>query len=949
MPHNPSLLWQKLQDVYYSLRTCYDTLAWPIDNLYSNYRVAISRNTTVLALASKFVPHPNIIDVYSISGNKYWSVVYNSHPSDHIVDFGFRNEDLVVVLSNQKFRYYRDFKGTFDEYSYTENLIKLDQLGEEDASHVQNRFYVTNLENNQPEDVFHVREVKVWDRYLLLKLHNRHLITDLHTLRNYEIPFSKFEHSKFHFVNPLSVENDLLTLLVGYDQTIISVKADLGSLTYEIVDHGLTDGPFTQITASPNCALIALFNAEASKIFVINSAFDQVLLEYDTSNESSAPYQVEWCGNDAIILSLRDEIKLIGPGQRSISFFYDVVEEEEFDLEQLLKDNAGDDLSFTIPLIKTEKDGLKIITTNKVEFLSMVPETVVNLYQIGSSHPSSILLDCVDKLLEHSSKADTNISFLKAEDALELAMSECLQATLEEFSPLWQKKILKAVSFGKIYYDNYYDADKYLKIVNYVKILNQLRSNEIGLFLTYNEMIDIGWKGILKKLLRRDLYYLAIKIIDLLDLKELTDLVYVHWCSYKIKKDLNSSDINLFKIIARKLVSALPVDSNQPLRNYISIDEILNVAFEEGRINLCKLLINLEPSVPKKIQYFLRFEEVELALIKSFQTADYDLARLLLLYLQDNLSTSQFYKILNQNEQRTAISDTSLSELKELKITTNILYESLFISGDLIGNFWVRSIGKYRKKLLEEYYRQEDKKLELLKQKLSEFLFKGGPIAFAEEALQHYHEEYKTRLTKLMNRTGSRRSVKLYQYELEVLNLKKKLSETYQKSFFDAVSVMDVISKLIKMNQLKQASKVVKDMKISNAKFWHTVLEILSKNGDFENLMKFAVANNPSSGPSKTRMRSPIGFRPFVDTGIAFGAPKDHLTTYVENCFELPYGERVEMFIAIGDLPSAAEEAFKHKDSESLNAIYDKAKAANNDNVMKSVRNGLSKLGHPLG
>lgn len=947
MVSNPSLLWQKLQDVYYSLRTCYDVLSWPIDNLYSNYRVALSPNTTVLALASKFVPHPNVIDVYSISGAKYWSVVYNSHPTDHIVDFGFRNEDLVVVLSNQKFRYYRDFKGNFDEHSYTDDLTRLNQLGAEEAS-TENRLYVTNLENNQPEDVFHVREVKVWDRYLLLKLHNRHLITDLQTLRNYEIPFSKFEHAKFHFVNPLSVENDVLTLLVGYDQTIISVKADLGLRTYEIVDHGLTDGPFTQITASPNCALVVLFNAEASKIFVINNAFDQVLLEYDTSNESSAPYQVEWCGNDAIILSLRDEIKLIGPGQRSISFFYDVVEEEEFDLELLLKDNAVDDLSFTIPLIKTEKDGLKIITTNKVEFLSMVPKTVVNLYQIGSSHPCSILLDCVDKLADHSSKADTNISLLKADDSLQLAMSECLQASLEEFSPLWQKRILKAVSFGKIYYDNYYDADEYLKVVNYVKILNQLRSSEIGLFLTYKEMLDIGWKGIIEELLRRDLYYLAIKVIDLLELKELTDLVYIHWCSYKIKKDLNSSDIDLFKTIAKKLVSAIPVDSNQPLKNYISIDEILNVAFEEGRINLCKLLINLEPSVPKKIQHFLKYEEVELALIKSFQTADYDLARLLLLHLQDKLSTSQFYKILNQNEQTAVISDTSLNELKELKITTNILHGSLFISGDLIGNFWVHSIGKNNRKLLEEFYRQEDKKLELSKQKFKEFLSKGGPSAYSEDSLQDFHEEYKIRLTKLMNRTGSRRSVKLYQYELEVLNLKKKLSETYQKSFFDAVSVMDVISKLIKMNQLKQASKVVKEFRISNAKYWHTVLEILFKAGDFENLMKFVVANNPSSGPSKARLKSPIGFKPFVDAGIAFGAPKDHLTTYVENCTELPYNERVEMFLGIGDLPSAAEEAFRHKDSDSLNVIYVKAKDSNNENVMKSVRNALSKLGHPL-
>ena len=65
---------------------------------------------------------------------------------------------------------------------------------------------------------------------------------------------------------------------------------------------------------------------------------------------------------------------------------------------------------------------------------------------------------------------------------------------------------------------------------------------------------------------------------------------------------------------------------------------------------MSKFLLDLEPSVIKKIGKLLDFDETELALIKSFQNGNYDLSTLILLYLQDNLTTSQFFKILSQTE-----------------------------------------------------------------------------------------------------------------------------------------------------------------------------------------------------------------------------------------------------------------------------------------------------------
>lgn len=950
---NPRLGWQKLQDVYYCLRPCYETLNWSNENIYSNYRIAISTNTTLIALASRFVPHPNVIDIYSLSGDKIWSVIFNSTATEHIVDYVFRNEELCVVLNSQKFRYYQDFKGNFSEHSYTKNLITLDDTGinnplnglnRKDNSNRAGNFapqlqFITDLESNQQEEVFQIREVKIWGNFLVLKLTNRFIITNLDTFANYQIPFEISLASKMHCVNPLHFDDESLNMLVSFDKTIILIKIDLRLSNYEIIDHGLTEGPFTQLTASPNGQLIALFNSQVERIFVISNKFDQVLLEYDTSNDSSSPYQVEWCGNDAIVLSLKDELKLIGPGQNSISFFYDIIDEEDFDLDSLSRSNQNEEFSFTIPIFKTEPDGLKIITKKKVEFLSRVPDVSINLHQIGSSHPSSILLDCIDKLSQHASKSDTNISLLKSDDSLLLAINDCLKASLNEFNQSWQKKMLKAVSFGKAYYDDYYNADEYLKTLNYLKVLNQLGSSELGIFLTYNELLSIGWEELIQMLLRRDLHFLALKVIDLLDLQNLKELVYIHWCCYKIRKEMNMSDMELFEIISKKLTSAIGPNIKNS-RNYISVDKISNVAYEEGRINLCKLLINFSPSAVKKVNQFLKFGEFELALIKSFQSGDYDLCRLLLLHLRDILSVSQFFKILNQNEQKGLITDTSNKEFKD-KGSSN---EFLFISGDLIGNFWVESIGKFNKSSLKKFYKQEDKTSDLKLLEVKSFISKSDVDETENES---YYDTYKLQLSKLTGRTTNKKSARIYQREIEILELKKRLSETYQVNFFKEESVNPILIKLIQMHQIKPALKIVKELKIRQEKFWYLVLDAYTKNKEFDKLYQF-VSHRSDSKSDKPIFKSPIGFKPFVETCMAYNGPKDQISIYINNCSDIHYSEKVEMYMQNEDLILAANEAFKYKDINLLKVIKENAMNLGNghENMLNVVKSYITRLGY---
>ena len=186
-----------------------------------------------------------------------------------------------------------------------------------------------------------------------------------------------------------------------------------------------------------------------------------------------------------------------------------------------------------------------------------MPETSVEMYQVGSTAPSSILADCIDKFSANASKADSNISLLRADNTLLKAMEDCLQVALDEFSPDWQRRALKAVSFGKVYYDDYFDSDKFVSVVDIIKVLNLIRSPELGLFLTYQQIEKIGgWEEVIKMLLRRNHHDLSLDIIDKLNLGNAKPLVYIHWCCYKIRKELDMSDIDLFKLVSEKLISS---------------------------------------------------------------------------------------------------------------------------------------------------------------------------------------------------------------------------------------------------------------------------------------------------------------------------------------------------------------------------------------------------------
>lgn len=64
-----------------------------------------------------------------------------------------------------------------------------------------------------------------------------------------------------------------------------------------------------------------------------------------------------------------------------------------------------------------------------------------DIFRVGSSSPSAILLDAVDHLERNSAKADEGIRIIQPQ--LADAIDGCIEAAGYEWDPYWQKRLLK--------------------------------------------------------------------------------------------------------------------------------------------------------------------------------------------------------------------------------------------------------------------------------------------------------------------------------------------------------------------------------------------------------------------------------------------------------------------------------------------------------------------------
>ena len=439
--------------------------------------------------------------------------------------------------------------------------------------------------------------------------------------------------------------------------------------------------------------------------------------------------------------------------------------------------------------------------------LTFVDDTE-EVFRIGSNAPASVLLDAVDQMEKKSARADDRIKLIQS--SLDEAIDTCIQAAGQEFDPRWQKKLLKAASFGKLVLP-FYNSDGFVKMCQNLRVLNAVRNYRVGLPLSYDQYQRLTPSKLIQRLIDRGEYLMSIRLSEYLRLP--TDKIYSHWASQKVRNS-TADEETICRTVVEKLKD----------RKGVSFEGIAKTAYDEGRSHLATQLLNHEPRAGKQVPLLLSMEEDSIALDKAIESGDTDLVFFVLLHLKKKLPLASFFRMLSTRPLASA------------------LVESSAAAGDSA--------------LLKDLYYQDDRIVSssnlLLNEALSQTTIqaKTDKLKLAQKALIDSKDPTVTFQHKAL------------QEAQQLLRIQDALDKDLAGSY-TGLSLNETLHRLIQSNYLKRAQKIQGEFKVSEKIYSWIRLRALvaSRNwGELEELVK--------------PRRSAIGWEPYFNEVLGAGNSK---------------------------------------------------------------------------
>ncbi|KAJ3716820.1 Vps16, C-terminal region-domain-containing protein [Lentinula guzmanii] len=767
MSEHPTTSWQAMQNgtVFYRRQQLYSMMGKMPD--LGDYIIAGCRyggplammrdNTKLIAVGRATPAHAKSqIQVYSSAGE---GLLLFSWEHSRIVRFGWTlNEQLVVLNEDGVYRVY-DLQGDYQQYS----------LGGEasEAGVIDARVYENGMVALTGS--LTLLEVKGWDGARPLTLVNPNLT---------DPPLS------WAIIPPDLNISRHVEVLLSVENTIHTVD------NLENVDQRLSQGPFTHVSPSPNGKSLALLNA-AGALLVISSDFQRRMAEFDTLNVPSAQgnvKQVEWCGNDAIVVTWDSLAVLVGPFADTLQYLY-----------------VGN--TFAI----TETDGVRIFGADVCDLIQKVPTSTLSIFKPGSTSPAAILFDAWESFSQRSPKADESIRSIRPE--LATAVDGCIDAAGQEWEPYWQRRLLSAAKFGQGFLD-FYNPTDFINMGQTLKVLNAVRFYEIGIPLTYAQYSYTSPTHLISRLTSRNMHLLALRISTFLSLKP--DVVLKHWASAKIMRtrptaggtgkdsELDSDD-EVCRLIVDKFKQLGGVE--------VSYAEIAKRAWEVGRTGLATKLLDHEKRASDQVPLLLSMKEDRLALQKAVDSGDTDLVYQVLLHLHKHLTLGSFFRLIEDGGEQLAPASRLLQVYAR----------------------------EQDRDMLRDFYYSDDRRVESAVLALEEASRMQDPSAriTAVKSAQKFFSEDKDRSfeAKIMDEFS------------RLLTLQQQLeAEADGKVAFFNQSVTGTIRTCIVNGMLKRADKIKSDFKVPDKRFWYTKLYALTEVRDFEGLDAFSKSKRSPIG-----------------------------------------------------------------------------------------------------
>ncbi|KDN52476.1 hypothetical protein K437DRAFT_214166, partial [Tilletiaria anomala UBC 951] len=920
----PTQEWSSLQDVFYRKTDIYNLTSWAVNSLQGQ-RVSLGKNGGFIAIvrdqnalvpigASAVTGTTMKIGIYTAAGQMVESLPWDA--ANRIVAMGFTwDEQLAVVLDEGLVRLYR---------LLTPCPIKLSSTATKDAGSssaaagnpsepigaTSNSYYVSYSLGQEATETG-IFDAQVWEDGIVFltgagtycewqfpitqsfagrtspcapptvngdgtgarsNLSSRGAIQ--HEVRSYSrlplqpisSPISSALPFSWALLPPSSAspfsESDLYVSPTGS-----STLYKLSPSQLAAQDMRLDRGPFYAIRPSPDNNLLALLTSDW-KLWVVSSDFGRSLSEFDVSacdgfvtgqTSAASPLgrvntetegktammiagisQIEWCGSNTVVIAFKDQVVMVGPFGDSIRYYYrDLVH------------------------LKSEMDGLRILSPDRVEFLCKVHQSTSAVFLPGSTHPASLLYDSSENLHSSSTsaKADEGIRAIRSQ--LDEAVEICIQAASCEWDVNLQKRLMRAADLGKTFLDSH-DPSTLVSMAQKLRVLNAARHYEVAIPISHEEYEATGPQALLSRLTYRNKHLLALRISEFLRLPP--DPILKHWARAKIarsnKERAIAASTSLGHAADDEVCDAIVEKfRDQPAVSYA---EITKDAWAAGRVRLATKLLVHEPRAVDQVPLLLSMHEDKLALVKAVESGDTDLVYHALFRLKSQLSRADFFRIVQaplQDSLGTAQASRAQAT-SYLALASNLL------------EVYARNEDR---ELLRDFYFQDDRRTEsalLAIEEGYEYPIEGimldasqraanlsSRISSLREAMKFFNEDKERVLEG-----------KLTDEQIRLLGFQAALEKENPGSdgIFIGLNLNETIRICLKRNLHKKADKIRSDWKVPEKRFWNIKLRTLVEMRDWDGMWHF--------GNSK---RSPIGYTPFIQRLIEAGEVAD-IDRYLE-------------------------------------------------------------------
>eukprot|EP01034_Spumella_vulgaris_P022472 gene22472-28600_t len=685
-------------------------------------------------------------------------------------------------------------------------------------------------------------------------------------------------------VPPLLSHSGLLEVLVGTSDNSVLVVHESDAEDNIIEDQLLQQkiaAAITRIAVAPNGRYLACYRRDGV-LTVMASAFTTKVLDFDTKS-ISRPIEIAWCGEDAVVMQWRNTgIVMVGPFGDWLNFPYDVA----------------------VHLVP-EKDCCRIVTSTGCEILQRVPDSTVAIRSVGSTDPAALMFDAMEAFEEGDPKSDENIRSIAASNQLGDAVHACILAAAAEFDVTRQQSLLKAASYGKAFCP---DADpaEFVETANKLRVLNEVRKANVGLPLTIQQYNTLTPEVLVGRLTTRNHHFLALRICDLLKLKN--ERVLVHWAGEKVKRmglvgpngAPAASDEEINRIIKKQLEPFGRV-------SYLAIAEAAN---NINRRRLATLILDKEQHPGDQIPLLLKMNEEELALQKAINSEDTDLIYYTLISLEARIQNT-----------------SSRENVESLYRTIHNHLEA----ANLMKIYYRNKVDAYDRALLHNLLMY------------SKNYFEAG-VAAINQAYQQPAVERKVSLLKdasgYLNQGGKDNAFykAAVDDQLELLEWHKTLAIRVQSNRdFSDLSITQTIEALVLLSvqdsgktQLVEVelAKMTKRFKIADKVLWNIKIHVYGRQGAWELLLKLA-----------NEKKSPVGYKPFALACMKYRRPEADTIAYIEKISATE--DKFDLYMELRSWKKALECATRLKDPHKLNEV---GRMCNDEAIGRQVQDMISRM-----